>query len=120
MRPAGLEKISEVARLPAADLEGPRTARMERAPERRARRIGHLASGEVARNAPAGIRLGYRAEQRLRVWVLRILVDRLRRPDLDDSAEVEDRDPVAEELRRRKVVRDVEVRELELVSKIRA
>jgi hypothetical protein len=46
--------------------------------------------------------------------VLRILVDRLGRADLDDAAEIHDRDPVAEELRRREVVGDVQVREIEV------
>src|SRR5581483_7438731 len=50
----------------------------------------------------------------LRVRVLRILVDRLGRPDLDDPPQVHDRDPVAEELRSRQVMGDVQVREVEV------
>ena len=46
--------------------------------------------------------------------MLGVVVDRLGGPDLDDPAEVEDGDPVAEELGGRKIVRDVEVRETEL------
>jgi hypothetical protein len=50
--------------------------------------------------------------------VLRVGVDRLGRTDLDDPAEVEDRDPVAEELRGREVVGDVQVGEVELALEI--
>ena len=67
---------------------------------------------------PARIGLRDRAQQRLRVRVLGIRVDRLRRADLDDPAEVHDRDPVAEELRRRQVVRDVEVGQVELALEL--
>ena len=112
-RPARLEQVAQVARLPAANLERKRAAGVERAAARRPGRVGDLASREVARDAPARVGLGNRPEQRLRVRVLRILVDRLRRADLDDPAEIEDRDAVAEELRGREVVRDVEVREVE-------
>ena len=44
----------------------------------------------------------------------RVGEDLLRRTDLDDPAEVHDRHPVAEELRRRQVVGDVDVGEIEV------
>ena len=50
--------------------------------------------------------------------MLRIPVDRLGRPHLDDPAEVQDRDPVAEELRSREIMCDVEIREPELVLEL--
>ncbi len=46
--------------------------------------------------------------------MLGVGVDLLGRPELDDPAQVHDRDPVAEELRGREVVGDVDVGEVEL------
>src|SRR3954447_2911461 len=114
LRPTSLEQLAEVARLPAADLERVGAPRVERAAERWARGGGDLAARQVARDRPQRVRLGDRPQQRLRVRVLGVGVDRLRRPDLDDPAEVHDRDPVAEELRGREVVRDVEVGQVEV------
>ena len=87
---------------------------MERTPERRRRGIRHLPARQVSRHGPRRIRLRDGPQQRLGVRMLGIGVDRLGRTDLDDAAEIHDRDPVAEEARRREVVRDVEVRELEV------
>ena len=85
---------------------------------------GRAASGTSPRGRSRGTRrrvgLGDGAQQRLRVRVLRVGVDRVRRPDLDDPPEVHDRDPVAEELARREVVRDVEVGEVEVAASGRA
>ena len=117
-RPARLEQVSQVARLPAAHLERKGTAGVERAAARRPGRVGNLSSRKVTGDAPARVGLGNRPEERLRVRVLRILVDHLRRADLDDPAEIENRDAVAEELRGREVVRDVEVREVELALEV--
>src|SRR5262245_6336832 len=55
----------------------------------------------------------HRGEQRHRVRVQRLAEDRLAGRELLDAAEVEDREPVAEVLRDRKVVDDEDVRERE-------
>ena len=72
--PALLEDRAQIAALPAADLEGLRAARMERAPSG-----GRVASG-ICRaagraGAPCRVGLGDRADQRLRVRVLGVRED---------------------------------------------
>ena len=89
---------------------------MEHAAERRPCSIGYLAAREIARHAPERIGLRDRAQERLRVRMLGIGVDRLRRADLDHAPQVKDRNPVTEELRGREVVRDVQVGEIERAS----
>ena len=54
LRPAVLEQVLDVARLPAADLERLRTARVEVAAVRRRHGVRHLAAREVARDRFAG------------------------------------------------------------------
>src|SRR5262245_46312800 len=117
-RPSFLEQVAEVATLPATHLECSRAPWMERAAEWRPRCVGYLAAREVARDTPTWVRLRDRPQKSLGVGVLRILVDGLRWPHLDNPAEIQDRDAVAEELRRRKIVRDVEVGEAELALEI--
>jgi hypothetical protein len=57
-------------------------------------------------------------EERLRVWVLRIAEELRAFGKLDDLAEVHHRDAVAEELDRRKVVRDEETREAHVLLEV--
>ena len=52
---------------------------------------------------------GYGGQQRLRVGMVRWVEDHLRVPELHDSPEVEDGDPVGEEADDSKVVRDEDV-----------
>ena len=70
----------------------------------------------AGRAAPCvdGVRVRDRLEQRPGVGVPRVGEDLLGVADLDDAAEVHDRDPVAEELRGRQVVGDVDVAEPQL------
>ena len=65
-----------------------------------------------------GIRDRHRREQRLRVVVLRVRVDLLGRPDLDELAAVHHRDPVAHRAHDGEVVRDEEIREPEVVLEV--
>jgi hypothetical protein len=94
--PAPLQQVREITRLPAADLERQRGARLERAAERP---LGGVREprpvegrsecscvGQV-RESPAAVP-AYR--------VLRIRVDRLGGADLDDAPEVQDRDAIGE------------------------
>ena len=118
LRPARLEEVAEVSRLPPAHFEGLRAARMKRAAERRTRRVRHLAAREVTRHAAHWIGLRDGTQQRLRVRMFRVRVDRVCRADLHDPPQVHDRDAIAEELRRREIVRDVEIREVELVLEL--
>ena len=76
----------------------------------RGRSRGTLAASGRARGSPAAARRVY--------GCLGFGVDLRGGPDLDDLAEVHDRDPVAEELRRREVVGDVDVGEVELVLEL--
>ena len=64
--------------------------------------------------APRRVGDGHGGQQLLRVGVLRVAEDRLARPDLDDLAEIHHRDPVADALDHRHVVRDEQVGEPEL------
>ena len=73
---------------------------------------------QVTRHRALGVGVRDRREQRLRVRVLGVGEDLLGRPDLDDPAEVHDRDPVAEELRAGQVVGDVDVGEVELLLEV--
>src|SRR5215210_1846674 len=75
LSPPPLQQLAQVARLPPADLERAGAARVEGAPERRPRRVRHLAARQVARDRPQRIRLRDRPQQRLRVRVLRVGVD---------------------------------------------
>ena len=118
VRPALVEDRPQVAALPAAGPERLRAARVERAAQRRRRRVGHLAARQVARERLVGVGLRDRADQRLRVRVLGLVEDLLDGPDLDDPAEVHDRHAVAEELRAGQVVRDVDVRQPEPVLEV--
>ena len=70
-RPAVLEHRPQVARLPAADLERPRAARVERAAERRDDGVGDLAARQVAGHGAARVGLGDRPQQRRRVGMAR-------------------------------------------------
>src|SRR5919197_5881422 len=70
LRPARLEQILEIARLPAAHLERARAARVERAAERRGRGGGHLPPGGGARPEPARGRVRGRAAKGPRVRVV--------------------------------------------------
>ena len=63
---------------------------------------------------PPRVRAGHRGQQRDRVGVHRGVVDRVPLAELDDLAEVHDRDPVADVAHHRQVVGDEDVGEVEL------
>ncbi len=116
--PVRLDQRAKVPRLPAADRGRLAAARMERAAERRVGRVRHLTARQVARYLAAGVGIRDRAQQRLRVRVPGVGEDLLGRPDLDDPAEVHDRDPVAEVLRAGQVVGDVDVGQSEVLLEV--
>jgi hypothetical protein len=80
--------------------------------------VADLAARGLAFLHRARIRDGDRGEQRLRVVVLRIRVDLLGGPDLDQLAAVHHRDPVAQAADDCKIVRDEEVGEPEVVLQV--
>ena len=116
--PVLLDDRAQVARLPAAGRGRLGAAGVERAAQRRVGGVGDLAARQVAGDHPLGVGIGDRLQQRLRVGVARVAEDLLGGADLHDPPEVHDRDPVAEELRRRQVVGDVDVGEPELVLQV--
>ena len=65
-----------------------------------------------------GIRHGHGRQQRPGVRVARAGVERVRRPDLDDLAEVHHRDAVADVLHDRQVVGDEQVRQPEPLAQV--
>ena len=77
-------------------------------------RVAELAARRLPLLHRAGIRNRNRGQERLRVVVLRIRVDLLRRADLDELALVHHGDPVAHRADDGEVVRDEEVREAEV------
>src|SRR5512132_1105663 len=87
---------------------------MKRTPQWRPCGIGHLPAREVARHAAEWVRLRDGMQKSAGVRMLRVGVDRFRGADLDDPTEVQDGDPVAEELRCGEIVGDVQEREAEL------
>ena len=115
-RPVLLQEDAEVARLPAALGDRLGAPRVERAAQRRLGRVGDLAARQVARHLLVGVGLGDRLEERLGVGVPRVGEDLVGGPDLHDPAEVHDRDAVAEVLRGRQVVGDVDVGEAEVAA----
>src|SRR5688500_18978257 len=64
------------------------------------------------------VRHRHRGEKRLRVVVLRVRVDLLRRPDLDELAAIHHGYPVAHRANDGEVVRDEEVREAEVALQV--
>ncbi len=82
--PTRLEQVSQIPTLPTADLERRRAARVEGASERRAGSIRNLTAREIARDASTRVGLRDRPQQRFRIRVLRVFVDRCRRAQLDD------------------------------------
>ena len=76
--------------------------------------IGRIALDRRLLGAPARIHRRPRRQQRARVGMLRIAVDRLDRADLDDLAEIHHQHAVAEILHDVEVVADEEVGEAEL------
>ena len=84
--PVPLEQVAQVPALPAADLEGLRAARMERAAKWRTRGVRNLSPWQVARDALRRVRLRDRLEQRLGVGMLGIGVDLFGRAVFDDPA----------------------------------
>ena len=116
--PVRLDQGLQVPRLPSADRGRLLAAGVERAAEGRVRRVRHLAARQVADLLAARVRVGDGPQQRLRVGVAGVGEDLLGRADLDDPAEVHDRDPVAEVLRAGEVVGDVDVGEPEVLLEV--
>src|SRR5437868_4579461 len=109
--PAGLRE----RRLdPGADVLGERAARAEAAARRRIDGIGRIALDGSLVGALARIHRRPRREQSARVGMLRIAVDRLDRPQLDDLAEIHHQHAVAEILNDIEVVADEDVGQAEL------
>src|SRR6266480_4864110 len=110
-------KVGELWLLLEAAIEGMRATGVEAAAARRAGGVGHVAfDGGTATVALDG-RVGHRddREQRLRVGVLRIRVQRVAVGDLDELAEVHDRDPRAHVPDDAQVMADEDVGEVVLV-----
>ena len=101
-----------------AGLEALRATRVEPAAGRHLGRVGQLAAQELALAPTAGRRDRHRRHQRLRVRVLGALDDVLRSAELDHSAQVHHRDPVAQRPRQAEVVGDEQQRQLALLLKI--
>src|SRR5580704_3587849 len=99
---------------PGTDVFGEGAARAEAATRRRIARIGRIALDRRLLGALARIHRRPRREQRLRIGMLRIAVDRLDRPQLDDLAEIHHQHAVAEILHDVEVVADEEVGQAEL------
>ena len=78
--------------------------------------VGRIAELEIVGNRAAERR--HRIEQRLRVRMLRLRDDRLGRPDLDDAAEIRDRDRVADVPHGSEVVRHEDHRDPELTAQL--
>src|ERR1039457_7700844 len=87
---------------------------MERTTERRPGGVRYVAPRQVAWDGATRIGLGDRRQQRTRVGVRGVRVDLRGGTDLDDPTEIHDGDRVAEELRCREIMGDVEVRETEI------
>src|SRR5260370_26613970 len=105
----------------AADRKlGDRAARVEPAALGRVDRRGDLALEQdgLAVRLELGVRVWDRAQQDLRVWMERVVVDLSAARDLDDLAEVHDRHAVADVAYHGEVVGDEQVRELELVLQV--
>src|SRR5579863_3739744 len=86
-----------------------RASWMEGAAGRRAERARHLTGKLDSLRAVRGVDRGNGGQQRARVGMARIRVDRLARRDLDDFSEVHDRDAGADMLDNSQVVRDKQI-----------
>jgi hypothetical protein len=93
---------------------------VEPAGRRRARRARQVAFEEDRRPLPLDLRVGdrNRGEQRDRVRVERVVVEIVRGRELHDLPQVHHRDPVRDVPDDREVVRDEEVRELEVLLQL--
>src|SRR5262249_19698245 len=78
----------------------------------------HVAFEHDALAAGVGVRLGRRGEQRLSVRVMRHRIDPALVADLDDAAEIHDRDAGCDMAYHRKIVRDEEVGEALLLLEV--
>src|SRR6266481_10144863 len=99
---------------PGANVFGEGTARAEAATRRRIDRIGRIALDRRLMGALARIHRWPGREQRSRIGMLRVAVDRLDGAQLDDLAEIHHHHTVAEILHDIEVVADEEVGEAEL------
>src|SRR5581483_8788632 len=104
---------------PAAIL-GDRAPRVEATPRRRVHRVWDLAAKDLPASGPLdrGVRDRYRGQQRLRVGVLRVLVDLISVGDLDDLASVHDGDAPGDVPNDREVVRDEQIRQPQPVLEV--
>ena len=102
---------------PAAVLRVQAT-RVEPAPRRRVDRAGHVPRQDNALPPQPRMRDGHRREQCFGVRVLRIGEQLIGHRDLDDPAQVHDRDPVADVLDHRQVVGDEQVGQPELLLQL--
>src|SRR5438445_6831876 len=109
-QPTQFEEIDKVPALPAARRHGHGAPRMEAASGRRMDGVGHLSSRQHLPAAASRVRYGDRLQEGPNIRMLRVRVDTLRGAHLHDPSEVHDRDSVADEFRRRQVVRDEQVR----------
>src|SRR5262249_60626844 len=107
------------ADLPAL-LDGDRAARMKDAARRRIDRAGHLAAYglEGALGLDGRVRHRHRAEQRLCVGMERMIEQLVAFGELDDAAEIHDRDALTKMPYDRQIVRDEQIGEVELVAQI--
>ncbi len=116
-------EVEERRLLDAAAIEGQRAARMEAAARGDGGGVGRLALQDRPRAARAFgdlRRLGRRqhADERPRVRVARIVDDRRGRADLQDLAQVHDRDAVGDDPGQREVVGDEQVGQAALLAQV--
>src|SRR5687768_12964158 len=106
--------------LAEAQIETDRAARVEVAAARRIGRAGEIACDDDTLAVFLDCGIGNRdgQKQRLRIRMLRVIVQFVGRPDLDDLAEVHHGHAVADMPDHREVVRDEQVRQVEFSLKI--
>ncbi len=111
------DAVDQRGGLPAAEIEGQRAARIERAARRRIDRVGDLA---LDRNPlPAGHgEIRHRAQQHPGVGHARIVEEFAPLGDLDDAAEIHHADAVGHVPDDGEVVADEEIGEAELVLQV--
>ncbi len=104
----------------AAFIDGDRAARVEYTAARRAQRARHVAqeNDALALTFHLGVRDGHSRQESLRVRVQRVLEDRVPVRQLHHVAEVHHAHAVADVADDREVVRDEQVRQVELVLQV--